>query len=205
MEHSPPPIKTLVKYLYLWGSISWNMCKLIQLTHIKRGTVKIWKEVKVWVWDEWINGGVEIWDYTRFNDRNIIYSNDKFKVVFWKFCSIWNWASFIAMSTHDYSKLSTYNRFIPSTLWANINIWNDVRIWKNAIVMKWVTVGTWAVIWAWSVVTKDIPPYAIVGGNPAKIIKYRFDNETIQKLLKSKRWNRDLEKIKQNYYLEFIK
>lgn len=109
------------------------------------------------------------------------------------------------MSTHDYSKLSTYNHFIPQVWGANINIWNDVRIWKNAIVMKGVTVWTWAVIWAWAVVTKDVPPYAIVAWNPAKIIKYRFDDKTIQKLLKSERWNRDLEKIKQNYNLEFIK
>jgi serine acetyltransferase len=53
-------------------------------------------------------------------------------------------------------------------------------------------------------VTKDVPPYAIVVRNPAKVIKYRFDDITIKKLLTSEWRNRDKEKIKQNYNLEFI-
>ena len=83
-------------------------------------------------------------------------------------------------------------------------IWHDVRIWRNAIIVKWIKIWTWAVIWAGSVVTKDIPPYAIVWWNPAKIIKYRFDNNTIKVLLDSERRNRDLKKIKDNYNLDFI-
>ena len=71
--------------------------------------------------------------------------------------------------------------------------------------MKWVTIWTWAVVWAWAVVTKDIPPYAIAVWNPAKVIKYRFSEETIEKLLKSEWRNRDIEKIKKNYNLEFIR
>ena len=86
----------------------------------------------------------------------------------------------------------------------NLYIWNDVWIGKNAMIIKWVTIWTWAVIWAWAIVTKDIPPYAIAVGNPAKVKKYRFDAETIQKLLESERWNRDIEKIKKNYNLKFI-
>jgi serine acetyltransferase len=54
------------------------------------------------------------------------------------------------------------------------------------------------------VVTKDIPPYAIVCGNPARIIKYRFNKDIIKKLLESEWRNRDIEKIKENYNLEFI-
>ena len=80
-----------------------------------------------------------------------------------------------------------------------------MRIWKNAIILKWVCIWTWAIIWAWSIVSKDIPPYAIAVWNPAKVIKYRFDDKTIKKLLESERWNRDVEKIKKNYNLEFIR
>lgn len=75
---------------------------------------------------------------------------------------------------------------------------------KNAIILKWVVVWTWSVIGAWSVVTKNVPPYAIVAWNPAKVIKYRFDNKTVKKLLESEWRNREIEKIKKNYNLEFL-
>lgn len=65
---------------------------------------------------------------------------------------------------------------------------NDVWIAANAIVKQGVTVGTGAVIGAGAVVTNDVPPYAIVAGVPAKIIRYRFNAETIQTLLESRWW-----------------
>ena len=71
--------------------------------------------------------------------------------------------------------------------------------------MKWVTIGDWAVVWAWAIVTKDVPPYAIVWWNPARIIKYRFDEKTVEKLQQSEWRNRDVKKIKENYNLEFIR
>ncbi len=61
---------------------------------------------------------------------------------------------------------------------------DDVRIWTWAKIMSWVHIWQWAVIWAWAVVTKDIPPYAIVWWIPAKIVKYRFDENKIRELLK---------------------
>ena len=67
-------------------------------------------------------------------------------------------------------------------------IGNDVWIAANAVVKQGVTVGTGAVVGAGAVVTKDVPPYAIVAGVPAKIIRYRFDEATIQMLLDSKWW-----------------
>jgi acetyltransferase-like isoleucine patch superfamily enzyme len=68
-------------------------------------------------------------------------------------------------------------------------IGNDVWIGHGALVMSGVRVGTGAVVGAGSVVTKDVPDYAIVGGCPARVIRYRFDELTIDRLLKSKWWN----------------
>lgn len=75
---------------------------------------------------------------------------------------------------------------------------NDVWIGDNVMIMPEVKVGTGAILGAGAIVTKDVPPYAIVAGNPARIIKYRFDEETIQELLASKWWEWDDETIKAN-------
>ncbi len=71
-------------------------------------------------------------------------------------------------------------------------IGNDVWFGANSLVLKGVNIGDGAVVGAGAVVTKDIPPYAIVGGNPAKIIKMRFDEETVKKLMQLKWWEQDL-------------
>ena len=70
-------------------------------------------------------------------------------------------------------------------------IGNDVWIGSRVIIMQGIRIGDGAVIGAGAVVTKDVPPYAIVAGVPAKVIRYRFDAETIDKLLKLKWWNWD--------------
>lgn len=69
-----------------------------------------------------------------------------------------------------------------------ITIGNDVWIGKDVVLRDGIHVGDGAVIAQGAIVTKDVPPYAIVGGIPAKIIKYRFDEETIERLLNSKWW-----------------
>ncbi len=82
---------------------------------------------------------------------------------------------------------------------AYIIIGNDVWLGANVIVVDGVKIGDGAVVAAGSVVTKDIPPYAIVGGVPAKIIKYRFEKEEIEKLLQLKWWDMDVEYLKENF------
>ena len=204
----PRLIQNVIKYIYLKWKISWNIVKIIQLTYLKNWSIKIWKNVYIWTlnWCE-IQGWFEIWDYSSLNDNIMIHCNKKHFVKIGKFCSIANWASFIATS-HNYKNLTTHAWKIKpenyELLWAPIIIGNDVRIWKNAIIMKWITIWNWAVIWGWAVVTKNIPPYAIVWWNPAKIIKYRFNKKTIEKLLKSERRDWNEEEIKKNYYLEFL-
>lgn len=74
-------------------------------------------------------------------------------------------------------------------------IGHDVWIGRNALIKQGVRIGTGAVIGMGSVVTKDVPPYAIFGGNPAKLIRYRFDVIIIERLLKSKWWELDDETL----------
>jgi virginiamycin A acetyltransferase len=86
---------------------------------------------------------------------------------------------------------------------SEIKIGNDVFIGSNVTILDGVCISDGAVIAAGSVVTTDVPPYAIVGGVPAKIIKYRFTQDVILNLLKIKWWNFDTEKIKSisdNFY-----
>jgi acetyltransferase-like isoleucine patch superfamily enzyme len=78
----------------------------------------------------------------------------------------------------------------------DVIIGNDVWIALNTLILSGITIGDGAIIAANSVVTKDVEAYAIVGGNPAKKIKNRFDDKTIEDLLKIQWWNWELEKIK---------
>jgi hypothetical protein len=71
-------------------------------------------------------------------------------------------------------------------------IGNDVWIGDRAFIMAGVRIGDGAVVAAGAVVTKDVPPYAVVGGVPARIIKYRFDQPTVDKLLELKWWRYDI-------------
>lgn len=80
---------------------------------------------------------------------------------------------------------------------ADILIGHDVWIGANVTLPRNITIGHGAVVGAGSLLTKDVPVYAIVGGNPAKIIKYRFDEQTIQKLLIAQWWDYDIAEISQ--------
>lgn len=80
----------------------------------------------------------------------------------------------------------------------DIVIGNDVWIGRSVTIPKGLTIGDGAVVGANSVLTCDVPPYAIVAGVPAKIIKYRFEASKISKLLRMKWWNWDIEKIRSN-------
>lgn len=79
-----------------------------------------------------------------------------------------------------------------------VTIGNDVWIGTNATIFSGVTIGDGAIIGAFSVVAKDVPPFAIVVGNPAKVVRYRFDKRTRDKLLKIKWWKWSKEKVLAN-------
>ena len=120
-----------------------------------------------------------------------------------KFCSI-SQNVFIGLPEHKMSSLSTSPLFQTKKnalkiSWvnsdtnfeehANVIIGNDVWIGMNVLVKGGVTIGDGAIIGAGAIVTKNIPPYAVVVGTPAKIIKYRFDEDLINKLLEIRWWD----------------
>ena len=82
-----------------------------------------------------------------------------------------------------------------------ITIGNDCWIGQRAFMVGGITIGDGAVVLAGAVVTKDVPPYAVVGGVPAKIIRYRFDESTIDFLLKTKWWNKPTDWLRTNSHL----
>lgn len=79
---------------------------------------------------------------------------------------------------------------------AGVNVGHDVWIGHGAMILEGVQVGTGAVIAVNALVTRDVPPYAVVAGNPAKIVKYRHSVEIIERLLKSSWWERDINWLK---------
>lgn len=107
------------------------------------------------------------------------------------YCSIAPDVTFMLDGEHNYKTLSTYpfmTRYTKkkdvSVSKGDIIVSDDVWIGYGAIIMSGVNIGQGSVIAAGAVVTKDVPPYAIVGGVPAKVIKYRFDKSFIDELLK---------------------
>ena len=154
-------------------------------------------------------------DPVMFEKNNVLYhypiNNEK--LVIGKFCSIACGARFMFNSgNHALTPLSTYSFPVffdewsldpkeISSAWDNkgdIVIGNDVWIGYESVVMSGVTIGDGAIIGTRAVVTKDVPPYTIVGGVPAKVIRRRFSDEIISRLLELKWWDWSKEKIKQN-------
>lgn len=124
-----------------------------------------------------------------YGQLNVVRSRNG-KLIIGNFVSIASGVKFILGGNHRYDIFSTfplnYCYFGESgTLCSKgqITVEDDVWIGTDVIILSGVTIGKGAVIGAGSVVTKEVPPYAIVGGNPAKIIKYRFDEELRKKLL----------------------
>jgi acetyltransferase-like isoleucine patch superfamily enzyme len=96
----------------------------------------------------------------------------------------------MSSASDDKTVLDSIRKFErPPTNLKKTTIGHDVWIGHGAIVNAGINIGTGAIIAAGSVVTKDVSPYEIVGGNPAKLIRYRFNEEIIYKLLKSEWWN----------------
>lgn len=171
---------------------------------------------------------IEVGEYTTYDDferdprdfrrNNVLYhypecNNDR--LIIGKFCSIACGAKFIFnAANHKLNALTTYPFPIffeewglsydvkdIATAWDNkgdIVIGNDVWIGYEAIIMPGVTIGDGAIIGTRAVVTKDVPPYTIVGGVPAKVIRRRFDDDTVKRLQNLRWWDWEEEKIRLN-------
>lgn len=113
------------------------------------------------------------------------------KLYIGNFCSIAPNVLFVVASDHGYKGLSTFpfkvyiaGEKAEALSKGDIVLKDDVWIGANSTILSGVTINQGAIVAAGSVVTKDVPAYAIVGGNPARVIKYRFSEQIIQKLLK---------------------
>lgn len=119
-----------------------------------------------------------------------------------RYCSIATDVMMLAGGNHDIDWVTTYPMIDRWGLKANwhlrkprfkgpITLGHDVWIAARSTVVSGVTIGTGAVVGAGSIVTKDVPPYAIVAGNPARLIRYRFDADIIARLLRTQWWEKD--------------
>ena len=170
---------------------------------------------------------ITVGDYTMYNDfvndpvgfekNNVLYHYpiNRDRLIIGKFCSIACGAKFLFNSAnHTLSSLSTYpfplffeewgleKRNVAES-WDNkgdIVLGNDVWIGYEAVIMAGVTIGDGAIIGARAVVTKDVPPYTVAGGIPAKPIKKRYPEETIAALSELKWWDWPEKRIAQNLH-----
>mgnify|MGYP003047728288 FL=1 len=154
-------------------------------------------------------------DPTLFEKNNVLYHYpiNKDRLIIGKFCSIACGSKFLFNSAnHTLKSLANYtfplffeewglDKKEVASAWDNkgdITIGNDVWIGYEAVIMSGVHIGDGAIIASRAIVTKDVPPYTIVGGTPAKEIRLRFDADTIAQLQKLQWWNWPIEKIRSN-------
>lgn len=158
---------------------------------------------------------IEIGDYTyydsedhpeNFEKTNVLFNYPEFgdRLIIGKFCAIASGVKFImGAANHRISSITTYPFHVFGGAWSentpphlsqlpfkgDIEIGNDVWIGRESVIMPGVKIGDGAIIAAYSVVVKDVPPYSVAGGNPARLIRQRFDDEYVRMLTKLKWWD----------------
>lgn len=153
-----------------------------------------------------LDGKITIGSNTTVNGPCTEFYSIHHPITIGNFCSIARGTA-IQEHNHDADCITTY--FIKYRIFEEkygmdaiskgpVSIGNDVWIGTQSTILTGVTIGDGAIIAANSVVSKDVPPYAIVGGTPAKILRYRFSDEIVAMLLDIKWWNWDIERIKRN-------
>ena len=166
------------------------------------------------------NPNIIVGDFTYYDDlenphnfeKNVLYHFDFIgdKLIIGKFCAIASDVKFIMNgANHPLNHFTTYPFAIFGHAWENTMsvegtskgntvVGNDVWLGYNALIMPGINIGDGAIIATNAVVTKDVEPYTIVGGNPAKLIRKRFSDEVINILLELKGWDWTIEKITNN-------
>jgi virginiamycin A acetyltransferase len=162
-------------------------------------------------------------DYSYYDDpvdpegfeRNVLYNYESDRLIIGKFCAIATHVKFIMNgANHKLDGISTYPFPIFGNGWetamdklielpsrGDTIVGNDVWLGYDSLIMPGVNIADGAVIAARSVVVKDIPPYTIAGGNPARPIKQRFSDDAIAQLLQIKWWDWSIDKITRNLHL----
>lgn len=158
------------------------------------------------------SGLAEIGDYS-YGCPNILHYGEEARLIIGKYCSIASDVNIFLggnhrsdwVTTYPFSAMELYDiwpeakniKGHPATK-GNVEIGNDVWIGHGAVILSGIKIGNGAIIAAGAVVTKNVRPYAIVAGNPAREVKMRFNDEIINKLLEIKWWNWSEEKIRKN-------
>lgn len=170
------------------------------------------------------NPNITVGDYTYYDDFEDVYNFEKNvkyhfdfisdKLIIGKFCMIASGVTFIMNgANHKMDGITAYPFNIFGKDWEIVTptleelpykgdtiIGNDVWIGADVTIMPGIKIGDGSIIATKSVITKDIEPYSIVGGNPAKFIRKRFSDEKIKELLELKWWDWDIEKITENLH-----
>lgn len=169
------------------------------------------------------SANIIVGDYSYYDDpidpekfeSNVLYNYGSDRLIIGKFCAIATGVKFIMNgANHKLDGISAYPFPIFGHGWekamdklmnlpsrGDIVIGNDVWIGYEAVIMPGVKIGDGAIVSAKSVVVKDVPPYMIVGGNPAVGLKLRFSEAEITQLLETGWWNWEIEKITRNIHL----
>lgn len=154
-------------------------------------------------------GFIEIGEHTYGTPEILTFTGDQNKVLIGKYCSIADGVKIFVGGNHNSNWITTYPIRIKFNLKGkyhdgqpsskgNVKINNDVWIGSNATILSGVCIGNGSIIAANSTVTKDIPSYAIAGGNPARVFKLRFSDDKIEALERIKWWDWEEKKIIEN-------
>jgi len=143
-----------------------------------------------------------------YGGPEVLSWDSKIKLKMGAFCSVAEGVVILLGGEHNTQWITTYpfNKILkefghikghPRSK-GDVIIGSDVWIGRKAVILSGLEIGDGCAVGANAVVTKSAPPYSILAGNPARVVKKRFDDETIKKLLRIKWWDWDIEKIKEN-------
>lgn len=185
-------------------SIFYMICENIKFwNHNKICSMHICPETKIGHHST-IGKGTYIYKNVRIGDYSYINKNSNIEN-----CTIGNYCSissnvFISPQEHNLKCFSTYPQFDHNKNEKQTVIGNDVLISAGAFIKQGVTIGNGAVVGMGAVVTKDVPEYAVVVGNPAKVLRFRFSKKVIESIKNSHWWSQRIESVNQSALNELI-
>ena len=179
--------------------VLWKTCRL---THFRRQWRRANPHNDTLPMNVFPAGAVEC-GHNSYAELNVVAFNTHSKVIIGNYCSVAQKVTFMLDADHRIDTISTYpfkvkllhSQQFEATSKGDIVVEDDAWIGYGATILSGVRIGQGAVVAAGALVTKDIPAYAVVGGVPAKVIRYRFDEETVARLQALEWWNWDEDKL----------